>query len=175
MQFMPTTFDTVNNDAAYTDYLPQENVISNFSNELDTAMAEAQYENNMPMDKESEDKVFDKEAENSSPYTDRAEIYSFFVPQEPRFSTEELSKLAKAFQNDDICIEAQNALASLMNTPTGPTLKDLLSTLPPVSRAAMSHQIPMKQHIYKIWQAEQIPVSQPCFMTVSVIRTLFPA
>ena len=129
MQFMPTTFDTVNNDAAYTDYLPQENVISNFSNELDTAMAEAQYENNMPMDKESEDKVFDKEAENSSPYTDRAEIYSFFVPQEPRFSTEELSKLAKAFQNDDICIEAQNALASLMNTPTGPTLKDLLSTL----------------------------------------------
>lgn len=129
MQFMPTTFDTVNNDAAYTDYLPQENVISNFSNELDTAMAEAQYENNMPMDKESEDKVFDKEAENSSPYTDRAEIYSFFVPQEPRFNTEELSKLAKAFQNDDICIEAQNALASLMNTPTGPTLKDLLSTL----------------------------------------------
>lgn len=129
MQLMPTTFDTVNNDAAYTDYLPQENVISNFSNELDSAMAEAQYENNMPMDKESEDKVFGKEAEKSSPYSERAEIYSFFAPQEPRFNTEELMKLAKAFQNDDISIEAQNALASLMNTPTGPTLKELLSTL----------------------------------------------
>lgn len=129
MQLMPTTFDTVNNDAAYTDYLPQENVISNFSNELDSAMAEAQYENNMPMDKESEDKVFGKEAKKSSPYSERAEIYSFFAPQEPRFNTEELMKLAKAFQNDDISIEAQNALASLMNTPTGPTLKELLSTL----------------------------------------------
>lgn len=129
MQFMPTTFDVINNEAVYADALPQDDVISNFSNELDSAMAQAQYENNMPMDKESKEKALDKEAENSSPYTERAEIYSFFVPQEPRFNTDELVKLAKAFQNDDICIEAQNALAGLMDTPTGPTLKELLSTL----------------------------------------------
>ena len=129
MQLMPTTYDTVNNDAAFTDFLSQDSGMSNFSNELDSAVAQAQYKNNIPMDSESEDKVYEKEAENSSPYTERAEIYSFFAPQEARFNNEELSKLAQAFQNDDISIEAQNALASLMNMPTGPTLKDLLSTL----------------------------------------------
>ncbi len=129
MQLMPTTYDTVNNDAAFTDFLSQDSGMSNFSNELDSAVAQAQYKNNIPMDSESEDKVYEKEAENSSPYTERAEIYSFFAPQEARFNNEELSKLAQAFQNDDISIEAQNALASLMNVPTGPTLKDLLSTL----------------------------------------------
>lgn len=129
MQFMPTTFDTVNNDAAFADYTTQYDTMSNFSNELDTAMAQAQYENNMPVDSKSEDRVFEKEAENSSPYTERAEIYSFFAPQEPRFNTEELTKLAAAFQNDNISIEAQNALASLMDMPTGPTLKELLSAL----------------------------------------------
>lgn len=129
MQFVPTTFDTVNNDAMFADYVPQDSSISNFSNELDTAMAEAQYENNMPMDSESEDKVLEKEAEKNSPYTERAEIYSFFAPQEPRFNQEELAKLAAAFQNDNISIEAQNALASLMDMPTGPTLKELLSAL----------------------------------------------
>lgn len=129
MQFMPTTFDTVNNDAVFTDFLPQNNGMSNFSSELDTAVAQAQYENNMPMDSESEDKVYEKEAEKTSPYTERAEIYSFFAPQEPRFNQEELAKLAAAFQNDGICIEAQNALAGLMDMPTGPTLKDLLSAL----------------------------------------------
>lgn len=129
MQFMPITFDTVNNDAAFADYTPQYDTMSNFSNELDTAMAEAQYENNMPMDSESEDRVYEKEAEKNSPYTERAEIYSFFAPQEPRFNQEELAKLAAAFQNDNISIEAQNALASLMDMPTGPTLKELLSAL----------------------------------------------
>lgn len=129
MQFMPTTFDTVNNNAAFADYTPQYDAISNFSNELDTAMAEAQYENNMPMDSESEDRVYEKEAEKNSPYTERAEIYSFFAPQEPRFNQEELTKLAAAFQNDNISIEAQNVLASLMDMPTGPTLKELLSAL----------------------------------------------
>jgi hypothetical protein len=42
MQFMPTTFDTVNNDVMFTDFIPQDSSMSNFSNELDTAMAEAQ-------------------------------------------------------------------------------------------------------------------------------------
>lgn len=129
MQFVPTTFDTVNNDAMFADYVPQDSSMFNFSNELDTAMAEAQYENNMPMDSESEDKVFEKEAEKNSPYTERAEIYSFFAPQEPRFNQEELAKLAAVFQNDNISIEAQNALASLMDMPAGPTLRELLSAL----------------------------------------------
>lgn len=129
MQFMPTTFDTVNNDVMFTDFVPQDSSMSNFSNELDTAMAEAQDGRRQAVSAKDMETVREMEEEKNSPYTERAEIYSFFAPQEPRFNLEELSKLAKAFQNDDICIEAQNALASLMNTPTGPTLKDLLATL----------------------------------------------
>ncbi len=129
MQFMPTTFDTVNNDVMFTDFIPQDSSMSNFSNELDTAMAEAQNGKRKSASTKDNETVRETDEEKNSPYTERAEIYSFFAPQEPRFNLEELSKLATAFQNDDICIEAQNALSGLMNMPTGPTLKDLLATL----------------------------------------------
>lgn len=129
MQFMPTTFDTVNNDVMFTDFVPQDSSMSNFSNELNTAMAEAQNGRRQAVSTKGNETVREKDEEKNSPYTERAEIYSFFAPQEPRFNLEELSKLATAFQNDGICIEAQNALSGLMDMPTGPTLKDLLSSL----------------------------------------------
>lgn len=126
MQYIPISLDGAAYNASYADFSSQENPISSFSSELDSA-ARQNEQQFASAENSKDDEDFDEE--DSSVYSSRAEIYSFFVPQEPRFNTEELMQLAKAFQNDNVCIEAQNALADIMNKPEGPTLKELLSAL----------------------------------------------
>lgn len=41
MQLMPISTDTVNTETIFTDYTAQGNSMSNFSNELDSALSEA--------------------------------------------------------------------------------------------------------------------------------------
>ncbi len=129
MQLMPISTDTVNTETIFTDYTAQDNSMSNFSNELDSALSEADSGGERYAKRDKDDDSSHDDEEKNSPYSVKAEIYSFFAPQEPRFNQEELTKLAQAFQNDNVCMEAQNALADIMNSPTGPTLKDLLSVL----------------------------------------------
>lgn len=126
MQYIPISFDAASYESPHLDFSSQESSMSSFSNELDSAAR--QNEQQLKRAESSEDDDGSDE-EDTSVYSSRAEIYSFFVPQEPRFNQDELAKLAKAFQNDNVCIEAQNALADIMNKPEGPTLKELLSAL----------------------------------------------
>lgn len=126
MQYIPISFDAASYESPHLDFSSQESSMSSFSNELDSAAR--QNEQQLKRAEKSEDDDGSDE-EDTSVYSSRAEIYSFFVPQEPRFNQDELAKLAKAFQNDNVCIEAQNALADIMNKPEGPTLKELLSAL----------------------------------------------
>lgn len=129
MQLMPISIDTVNTETTFTDYAVQDNSMSNFFNELDNALSEADSVGRRFAKSDKDDDSSRDDKEKNSPYSVKAEIYSFFAPQEPRFNQEELTKLAQVFQNDNVCMEAQNALADIMNSPTGPTLKDLLSVL----------------------------------------------
>lgn len=122
MQYMPISFDTANMDAAYVDSGQQNSSNSNFSNELNSAVRQKE-------EPGAEAQKGEDEEDGSQVYSVRAEIYSFFVPQEPRLNQEELAKLAKAFQNDNVCIEAQNALTDLMNKPGGATVKELMNLL----------------------------------------------
>lgn len=132
MQYMPISFDTAGMDASYADRGYENTQNSNFSDELDKAVSQKSAE-------ETQDERDDDEDADSSVYSVRAEIYSFFVPQEPRLNSEELAKLAKAFQNDNVCIEAQNALADLMNKPGGATVKELMNLLSQSTRGGNAH------------------------------------
>lgn len=122
MQYMPISFDTANMDANYVESGQQNSSNSSFSNELNSAVCKNEVQDSKENGEEDDE-------DDTSVYSTRAEIYSFFVPQEPRFNQDELAKLAKAFQNDNVCIEAQNALADLMNKPGGATVKELLDLL----------------------------------------------
>lgn len=132
MQYIPVSFDTQSYTDSAFDFSAQENQTSSFSGVLEKTVRQNE-QTVGTADNTKDGKKFDADgdfdAEDSSVYSSRAEIYSFFVPQEPRFNQEELTQLAKAFQNDNICIEAQNALADIMNKPEGPTLKELLAAL----------------------------------------------
>lgn len=122
MQYMPISFDTVEYSSPLGNYGLYSDLNSSFSNELNNAVNEQ----NQIEEEENEE---DDDKDDTSVYSGRAEIYSFFVPQDPRFNREELEKLARAFQKDNVSIEAQNALADIMNKPGGPTAKELLAAL----------------------------------------------
>lgn len=122
MQYMPISFDTMEYNSLLGNYGLYSSLNSSFSSELNSAV------NEQSQIEEEENEEEDKE-EDTSVYSTRAEIYSFFVPQDPRFNREELEKLAKAFQEDNVSVEAQNALADIMNKPGGPTAEELLAAL----------------------------------------------
>ena len=83
MQLMPISTDTVNTETIFTDYTAQGNSMSNFSNELDSALSEADSGGERYAKRDKDDDSSHGDEEKNSPYSVKAEIYSFLLRKNP--------------------------------------------------------------------------------------------